>query len=103
DVFCPSDGGWGMAAGNGGGLRKALDDTEEEIDDLSSYLPHTSLSRHVSVSARSIWWLSAPADLACAFKPGTGSAVPALAYQHDSFLPLPPAKCARTTGMNETS
>lgn len=87
--------------GIGRGLRKALNDTEEGIGDLSYALSHTSLFRHVSVSARSIWWPSAPADLPCAFKPGTASAVPALAHQHDSFPPLPPAKWAGTTGMNE--
>lgn len=57
------------------GAQGAFDDTDEWIGDLSSPLPHTSLSRHVSVSARSIWWPSAPADLPCASKAGTGSAV----------------------------
>lgn len=35
---------------------------------LSSSWSHTSFSRHVSVSARSIWWPGAPAGSPCAFK-----------------------------------
>ncbi|KAK5893523.1 hypothetical protein CgunFtcFv8_006389 [Champsocephalus gunnari] len=55
---CPSDGGGAAAS----------DDGDERTGDLSSPLPHTSLSRHMSVSARSIWWPSAPADPPCASK-----------------------------------
>ncbi|KAI9543367.1 hypothetical protein NQZ68_012016 [Dissostichus eleginoides] len=51
-----------------GGGGSASDDGDERTGDLSSPLPHTSLSRHVSVIARSIWWPSAPADLPCASK-----------------------------------
>lgn len=38
-----------------GGPEGVFDDRDERIADLSSPPSHTSLSRHVSVSARSIW------------------------------------------------
>lgn len=85
----------------GRGSEKRFDDTDERITDLSFPLLHTSLSRHVSVSARSIWWPSAPADLPCASKAGTGSAAQHRSPARVIFAP-PPAKCAGTTGINET-
>lgn len=48
DVSCP----WGVGGGRAQGV---FDDRDEWIGDLSSPFSHTSLSRHVSVSARSIW------------------------------------------------
>lgn len=73
DVVCPyGDGCMEVAEAAtdvGGG---AFDDRDEQA--VTSPLPHTSLSRHVSFSARSIWWPGAPADPPCASKAGTGSA-----------------------------
>lgn len=74
----------------GEGPRGVFDDRDEQIGDLSSPLPHTSLSRHVSVSARSIWWPSAPADPPCASKAETGRAAQ---HRAPPQLILTPSTC----------
>lgn len=49
DVSCP------RGEGAAGWREECLMTRDERLGDLSSPPPHTSLSRHVSVSARSIW------------------------------------------------